>query len=403
MKITIVIFYNGSDKDIFENISIPSMARYFDIDCVTKIIIICKYKTPYICDEKISKLVQFVDYKHITHVHSKIQTNVLLYLNQRFCFIKPCFLNDLIKNNKCLSSKDANNLFYKNHLLNNYFPVNEDDYYKNLKVKNLYNTLYIASNDYYVSTNQTNSLYNSFNNNNSFLITLNSYADQRIAKNWLQPQKMAGIEICTPEVCPVSKARKLLQTEKFWMVSTGGVASNYIYKLLGQPMNLKTYQLICHYPHPIITGNSKLKALFLFDDIYHAVISQFNRNFQVANIRKISNRNYNSVYVSNLNLKNYSNLGRDLMEVEKQFDSWTNPKNVDFEICCCRSSKISEHLDELLAWLNITGKEKDHIKNKCNMKPFNKPNVPENLKKIYKNLDEKIKKHPDFIIHKIKL
>jgi len=214
----------------------------------------------------------------------------------------------------------------------------------------------------------------------------------RFYKNWLAPQVMAKLDFSNATVVTETCAAQWLKKEKIWLVSTGGVASNYLYSLLGQPMKSMTYQLLCHYPHPVPVDNKNLKAIFLFDDIYHAIESQFNRGFHIPNIRKISNHNYNRSQLE-MNMQEYAQLGKDLFKVEKQFDAWTNPKgNIQYEICCLKTSTLEKHFDELVEWLGIKPAKK------CEIRPFKKSTPSGAMKRLYGGLDAKIKNAPEFKI-----
>jgi len=406
-KITlIVLFWRASDAYQFHTFFIPSILRFLCLDAIDSFIII--YRTPSrpgVNDPKLVGKMTYIPYSQIKTCRDKIKTEYVLCMSPNSFFFRPCFLEDLITPNGALLSQDDNTIYYTKHLLGSYFPQNNQDYFRALKQKGLYTTLYNTTTSNYLSHKPKNTT-EITRNYRGFAISLYPHTPSlridtktRFLTNWLEPQLMAKKYFSSPKVNTLEYATRALAKEKFWMVSIGGVASNYLYALLGSPMTSMTYQLLCHYPHPLKVGNPRLKAVFLFDDVYHAVQSQFNRGFQVPNIRKISNRNYNKVQLE-IGLQEYAVKGIDLFELEKQFDAWTKPKNFDHAICCIKTSAVATNLDKLLDFLELSPLEKARIKKACKIRPFKKAAVPPKLRQLYGAFDAKIKAHPDIVIHR---
>lgn len=400
MKITfITLYWRDADYNNFSTLLLPSISRYFALDALDTYFIIYKTRKPVIDNPALAAKITCIPYDSMAAVIGRIKTDIILYISPNSCFIKPCFISDLYRDGKCLTTKDDNFLYYKKHLITKFLPQNNTAYVANLKRKGLYDSLYHVGARQYLSYKPRN-VSEITRNYNTSLISLYHSSYTRYLTAWLGPQILAHKQLTEAEVNPLQTTLNFLRNEKIWMVSIGGVASNYLYSLIGEPMASRAYQLLCHYPRPLVTGNTKLKAIFLFDDIYHAIISQFTRGFQIPNIKKISNRNYNQNFV-NMGLHEYANIGLDLFEVEAQFDAWTNPKpgEFDFEICCIKTSAIQENLDALLDFLGI--KNRAAIKQKCNVRPFKKVQPTEKLRRLYAGLDAKIKKHPGMVIHKL--
>lgn len=387
----VVLLWRDSDLHPFNNFLLPSITRFLYLDAIKSFIII--YKTSMRPMVKHPSLTNKVIYTQNT-TPSIIKTKYTLYLTPHSFFFKPCFREDLITPKGPLPSRDANTVYYTEYLPNDLARI------QNINRRGVYNT----TTRNYLSFTPKN-INEIKRNYNGFIITLPKNLTTNIInylKSWLEPQILATKSFNGPRINTLEFAIQSLSKEKIWLVSIGGVASNYLYSLLGSPMTSITYQLLCHYPKPLKIGNPNLKAIFLFDDIYHALHSQFNRGFQVPNIRKISNRNYNKNHVDT-SLQEYINIGIDLFELSKQFDAWTSPKNFDHTICCIKTSALPTQLDNLLDFLEISGTERTRIKKECKIHPFQKSSPDPKLEKLYGLLDTKIKSHPDIIIHTPKI
>lgn len=387
----IVLLWKDADIYPFNTFLLPSMARFLCSDAIESFIIIYKTSTrPMVRGFTIK--IDYIPYSHA--IKNNIKTKYTLYLTPHSFFFRPCFHEDLITPKGPLLSRDTNALYYTEYLPNDLARI------QNINRRGVYNT----TTRNYLSFIPKN-IEEIKRNYNGFIITLPKNPAAYIKnylKKWLEPQVLATKQFNGPRINTLEFAVQSLSKEKIWLVSIGGVASNYLYSLLGSPMTSITYQLLCHYPKPLKIGNPGLRAIFLFDDIYHALHSQFNRGFQVPNIRKISNRNYNKNHVD-LSLQEYTNIGIDLFELSKQFDAWTNPKNFDHAICCIKTSALPKQLDTLLDFLEITGTERARIKKECKIHPFKKSSPDPKLQKLYGSLDAKIKAHPDFVIHTPKI
>jgi len=158
MKTTLVTLYRGEfDKANFETLFIPSLVRFFEIEKIDKFIVIYRTLKPVVANEFLRQKTSFIPYKNITSVRDMINTSTILYLSPNTFFFRPCFIKDLVVPEQgALTSRDENQIYYKQHLLNNYFPQNNNDYMDRLKTIKVASKLYRLNDCEYLSYNPTN-------------------------------------------------------------------------------------------------------------------------------------------------------------------------------------------------------------------------------------------------------
>lgn len=196
--------------------------------------------------------------------------------------------------------------------------------------------------------------------------------------------------------------RFFLSQTNIWQTSIGGVGSNYVARMF--KFRFPYYPEVCHFPYPIAIDRPGFRAVYLFDDIYDSLTSQFSRNHQI-NIRKISNRNYRMKYCNSFNIDSYAALGRDLLGVKEQFRAWMAPRtDLGYPVCRVRFSALADHLAEFCDFLELGRKERWRLRTRFNYRPRENrvadvnPETLTRLRTTYDDLDREIRAAPDFAI-----
>ncbi len=182
---------------------------------------------------------------------------------------------------------------------------------------------------------------------------------------------------------------------KIWLVSHGGVGSEYLTKLLNiEYPNIKIKSrpfkgCVVHFPYPVKTG-PKL-CIYLYGDIYNSIISQTPRHYD--NSKKLhNNENYSEFHSIDDILKHSSS---DPFGITKQIKNFMSVE-VDYPIILLKYplKKHSIRILEKFLCQKIDYKFKKRI---SKLEILNKKNK-DKLIKLYKDTDNIIKNLPDVII-----
>ena len=120
-----------------------------------------------------------------------------------------------------------------------------------------------------------------------------------------------------------------IQSLDLHILSHGGVSSNYIADYLTNngiivQSNIILHQNTCHYPYKLVPD---IKTLYIYGDIYNAIISQYNRNLLHVNATKIHEmRDYDHKSLEYFIIK-YPD---DPIGIKKQLNNLKNTKNTAF-------------------------------------------------------------------------
>ena len=91
----------------------------------------------------------------------------------------------------------------------------------------------------------------------------------------------------------LSKILKKLEKIDLYIVSHGGVGSNYIVEYLKKKNNIKTihndnyvfYGITCHFPYLL---SDKKKTIYIYGDILNSIVSQYHRHLIYVNAYKMN-------------------------------------------------------------------------------------------------------------------
>lgn len=176
---------------------------------------------------------------------------------------------------------------------------------------------------------------------------------------------------------------------KFWLVSIGGVCSNYIHSQLKLRTNPETYFFTCHYPEPI-DFDVPIRAVFLYDDVFLSLKSQLTKKHQI-NISKVNNRGCWISQNYQYNWNNYQNVDSDIFGIGKMIYSWTQNRKKNLKIMCVKTSSLNKEVNRK-RFLKFC---RQFYEIPIKIRPREIPEVSENLHKIYDPINNYIKSMPD--------
>jgi len=144
---------------------------------------------------------------------------------------------------------------------------------------------------------------------------------------------------------------------------------------------------------PIYKGNIIRKVIYVYNNPMNAVISLYRRNFQQAQLRKLTGKKA----PPNFTLKNYAKSGIDIFEMEQHFHNWAIGSN-KFPILMVNGATMykNTNLRKIMHFLgvNIPLLFFQQKPRKSNYKTID-PEIREGLEKIYSKFNQRLNEYPD--------
>ena len=122
------------------------------------------------------------------------------------------------------------------------------------------------------------------------------------------------------------KSKAFLENLDVYIVSHGGVSTNYIHDLLAKHKyrvgdKSPPWNLLCHAPRPY---SSIVKTLYIHGDYANAIVSQHKRNFLRMNMNKLRMEKQTGYSIEEF-IRRYPN---DPMGIKEQFNNFVDKPNV---------------------------------------------------------------------------
>ena len=159
---------------------------------------------------------------------------------------------------------------------------------------------------------------------------------------------------------------------------------------------------IKHIPHPNhkrLESYKIKKCIFIYDDVINSIVSLWKRNYQCAQVRKLSH-NKNSI-PSEWTLEDYIKNDKDLFMFQEMLNNWINVKK-DYDCLFVKGQQIYKHRYHILKFLDmpIDSKFFEHHNRNSDWFYDLDRKIKEGLYNIYGGFNDYILSLPDIQLQK---